>query len=518
MFKKLKLWHLLKIIGTVWTDLQLTISRSANNLYCRSATADQFEKMVSSTSVESTKWSHIPHLPLLRVLDKLKTLDDKQAMIMTCKHWHQLSTTTSRLWRTYQINASDMSNGATFRRHQKYLKQFRPFVTSLVINGADPAKVFFIKQRIGPFGPRPSNQLEIRATDVVQRFFAVLNMATQAIERGSIRLKSLSMENFENNVSRILSSEYSNITPVSWAEKRKYAKGHTQYPSLFCALLQRIAKSKAYETVRNIVISDTRLENKAMLDLLNALIPHGAELDKLDLANSFCFFHHLLQEQRDRFDWIVYSRINCLSHLRLDHNMLDTELLNGITENWSHCLKRFVIDVRASYRNLRYQFFGRRTEPLEWAMFNRRCTRVDVEVLFGSSGPLSRWRHDIFCDHYENVSTVHVLLRNGVIEWCSIWVYDLFTAKSKCKRIAELSYKRTDFDVLVDNVKRGYTCMSPEYRHAGTYYYSNMTSFTKMLPLKPSLAVTLKRITIDSVDHYNCGVDATDSLEKVLFK
>lgn len=58
--------------------------------------------------------------------------------------------------------------------------------------------------------------------------------------------------------------------------------------------------------------------------------------------------------------------------------------------------------------------------------------------------------------------------------------------------------------------------MSPEYRHAGTYYYSNMTSFTKMLPLKPSLAVTLKRITIDSVDHYNCGVDATDSLEKMV--
>ena len=91
--------------------------------------------------------------------------------------------------------------------------------------------------------------------------------------------------------------------------------------------------------------------------------------------------------------------------------MLDTSLLDGISENWAHCLKKLVIDVRASYRNIRYQFFGRRTEALEWAKFNENCTKCGVQVNFGSTGPLSRWRHDIFCDHYENVSTVHVLLR-----------------------------------------------------------------------------------------------------------
>ena len=95
----------------------------------------------------------------------------------------------------------------------------------------------------------------------------------------------------------------------------------------------------------------------------------------------------------------------------IDHNMLDTALLDGISENWAHCLKKLVIDVRASYRNIRYQFFGRRTEALEWAKFNENCTKCGVQVNFGSTGPLSRWRHDIFCDHYENVSTVHVLLR-----------------------------------------------------------------------------------------------------------
>ena len=48
------------------------------------------------------------------------------------------------------------------------------------------------------------------------------------------------------------------------------------------------------------------------------------------------------------------------------------------------------------------------------------------------------------------------------------------------------------------------------------FSYSNMTSFTKMLPLKPSLALTLKAISIDSVDHFNLANDATDNLTKFL--
>ena len=60
--------------------------------------------------------------------------------------------------------------------------------------------------------------------------------------------------------------------------------------------------------------------------------------------------------------------------------MLDTALLDGIAENWAHCLKKLVIDVRASYRNIRYQFFGRRTEALEWDKFNENCTKCGVQV------------------------------------------------------------------------------------------------------------------------------------------
>ena len=49
-------------------------------------------------------------------------------------------------------------------------------------------------------------------------------------------------------MARILSSEFSYIYPSKWAEERKFANGCEKYPELFCKLLSRIAKSKAYES------------------------------------------------------------------------------------------------------------------------------------------------------------------------------------------------------------------------------------------------------------------------------
>ena len=58
-------------------------------------------------------------------------------------------------------------------------------------------------------------------------------------------------------------------------------------------------------------------------------------------------------------------------HRRLDHNMLDTQFLNCIAQSWSASLREFDIDVRSSYRNLRFEF-GQRTSrvQLEWSQFN----------------------------------------------------------------------------------------------------------------------------------------------------
>ena len=54
---------------------------------------------------------------------------------------------------------------------------------------------------------------------------------------------------------------------------------------------------------------------KTMLDLLDVMIPYGKQLEILNLSNSFVFFHHLMEDQRNRFDWIIYSRINDITYL-----------------------------------------------------------------------------------------------------------------------------------------------------------------------------------------------------------
>lgn len=121
-----------------------------------------------------------------------------------------------------------------------------------------------------------------------------------------------------------------------------------------------------------------------------------------------------------------------------------------------------------------------------------------MNVWFGKQ-PQSQWRRDLFCDHYDNVSTTVVLL-------------------SKCRRVNRVDFKRTDFNEFVTNVKNGYQCLSPEYRHFGTYSLANMAKFSRFLYLKPSIVKTLTHLTMNSVDWLNNEEDVTDNIEKYLEK
>jgi hypothetical protein len=314
-------------------------------------------------------------------------------------------------------------------------------------------------------------------------------------------LQEFRLSDFDANVSKILSSEFSWIRPAAWAQSRKYVGSCEKYSELFATLLVALGATNSFQSVTRLSLYDTRLENKIALDVLEGLIRHGARFEVFELSNYFVYFHHLLDLQRDRFDWIIFSRIFEIVHLKLDHNTIDTKILNSIAENWHHCLKRFDIDIRSSYRNIRFQFFRHRTDifrsdALEWAEFNNKCSKVEVNVYFGAR-PSSRWRPDLFCDHYDNVSTTIVLL-------------------SKCKLLNEVVLCRSDFDVFVENVRNEYECLSPPYRHYGTYALSNMTKFSKFLWVKPSLSESLRHLRIDSVDWTNADTDATENVEKFL--
>ena len=52
------------------------------------------------------------------------------------------------------------------------------------------------------------------------------------------------------------------------------------------------------------------------IDLLDSILNYGTVLQMLDMTNYFVFFHHLMETQREHFDWILFSRINIVTHLK----------------------------------------------------------------------------------------------------------------------------------------------------------------------------------------------------------
>lgn len=406
---------------------------------------------------------------------------------MTCFDWHDLTVGLPEIWSKFQIEIAASDQHGSYRKKQKYLIQFHNFIKEIEINGRDPEALFH------------SNIPTRRHNNPTQKFLSILNLLAENLEKKPIILNSFSMGNIDTNVARILSSEFSYIYPSKWAEERKFANGCEKYPELFCKLLSKIANSKAFKSVRKLEFFDTRFENKIAVKLLEEMVTNGMHLTELNMTNFFMFFHHLMAPQRETFDWVLFSRINHVVHLKLDHNMLDTQFLNCIAQSWNASLNEFDIDVRSSYRNLRFEFGQRTTRvQLEWSQFNDRCRNTKVNVWFGKQ-PQSQWRHDLFCDHYDNVSTTVVLL-------------------SKCRRINRVEFKRTDFDEFVTHVKNGYQCMSPEYRHFGTYSLASMSKFSRFLYLKPSIVKTLTHLTMNSVDWLNTEEDVTENIEKYLEK
>ena len=205
------------------------------------------------------------------------------------------------------------------------------------------------------------------------------------------------------------------------------------------------------------------------------------QLEELDLTAYFIYFHHLTDSARDRFQWITFGRIQSVTTLRIDHNIVDNLFLDTIADVWSGSLSNFYIEVQDSYRNCRYSnYLTHRSDSLYWERFNQACSECKVHFAIGGRRP-NGFRADSFCDQNDNyLSTVIIA--------------------SRCKKIASLKFIRTDYNKFVENVNTGYECMSPQYRHFQTYKSSKMCHFIKLLRLKPSLTATLKNLTIDSVD------------------
>merc|ERR1711917_121185 len=229
-------------------------------------------------------------VPLVKIIAKLDTMKDKHNVLMTCFDWHDLTVGLPEIWSKFKIEIAASDGRGSYRKKQKYLIQFHNFIKEIEILGRDPEALFH------------SNIPTRRHNNPTQKFLSILNL--------------LSIGNIDTNVARILSSEFSYIHPSKWAEERKFANGCEKYPELFCKLLSRIANSKAYKSVGRLEFFDTRFENKIAVKLLEEMVTNGMNLTELNMTNFFMFFHPLMTPQRETFDWVLFSRINHVVHLK----------------------------------------------------------------------------------------------------------------------------------------------------------------------------------------------------------
>ena len=70
------------------------------------------------------------------------------------------------------------------------------------------------------------------------------------------------------------------------------------------------------------------------------------DLLEFDLTAYFIYFHHLKESSREKFQWITFGRINSVSTLRIDQQMLDNLFLDTIADIWGSCLTDMHIEVQ----------------------------------------------------------------------------------------------------------------------------------------------------------------------------
>ena len=117
----------------------------------------------------------------------------------------------------------------------------------------------------------------------------------------------------------------------------------------------------------------------------------------------------LKAEKRRKFDEILFTRIQNIVHLRMDHNMIDNEMIFLIATQWNHCLKLLEIDCRYAYRNFQFSYdrpgglfwvwvwvfwdsaslrFGwnglkLNLDALDWIPFNIKCPQTRISFILG---------------------------------------------------------------------------------------------------------------------------------------
>ena len=154
----------------------------------------------------------------------------------------------------------------------------------------------------------------------IQTFLSVFNLIAEESARNPIKINKLTIKSFDPNVARLVSSEYSRLHPPGWADGRQFARGFEKYPDIFCNIISRLKSSGSFKSIQCFELRNTRRENKMGKDLLDSILNYVTVLQMLDMTNYLLVFHHLMETQSERFDWILLSGINIVTHLKLDRH------------------------------------------------------------------------------------------------------------------------------------------------------------------------------------------------------
>ena len=105
----------------------------------------------------------------------------------------------SKLWSKFELDIAAIgARSGCYRQTQKYLKQFRNFISSITISGRDQDKVM--------------NGGKIQKP--IQTFLSVLNLVAEESTRKPIKINKLTIENF-GELFRITYSRY----PIKLTER-----------------------------------------------------------------------------------------------------------------------------------------------------------------------------------------------------------------------------------------------------------------------------------------------------------
>merc|ERR1711937_1088037 len=181
----------------------------------------------------SLRWKDIPLVPLSNILSRLCSSRDKRPILSVCRDWSEMARHDATLWRCFEMDIQDCAKPRHYMRTRKFFKQFGPHVRQFKISGID-------KHR--------------KHVSAVKAFIVNFNLVLDQIQKNGSGLTHFTISDLAPYLSRTLTSDFSHM------------------PSGY------------QKNIKNLVLRNTRFENRHGMDLLDSLVFYGMELQKYSIC------------------------------------------------------------------------------------------------------------------------------------------------------------------------------------------------------------------------------------------